>query len=167
MTSITPKLNGIYRAIVTDTSCFKSTGKIKTRISIFNNYYIDYDLLEDYDPEKYKNSISKDTDTLIMMPFGGGDNYGMFKLPEVNSVGVVTFIDGNKNMPLWLGGMPVFFSDNNRNVKSVTYPLDKSDDNNGAIYTSNGRTVYNFNDEHSFVIKTKTTSLDDFPIKTQ
>lgn len=162
MTSSTPKISGVYRAIVTDTNCFKTTGKIKTRISIFNNYFVEYNLLDRYNSSNYEEELSKDTDTLILMPFGGGDNFGMFKLPEVNSIGVVTFIDGNKNLPLWLGGMPAFYTDNLRNVTSVSYPLDNID-NNGAIYTQpNGKTVYNFYDEHSFVIKTKTTTLDDY-----
>lgn len=154
-------LTGMFKAIVTDTSMFKSTGKIKTRISALNGYGVTSNLTNNYDSDTYSKLLSRDSLTSIMMPFGGGNNYGMFKLPQVNSVGIVTFLNNNPAAPVWIGSIA------NETVKNgvvteLDYPTDNLDKNFGAFSTEGGETVFNFNDENSFVIKLKKNSLDDF-----
>lgn len=154
------QLFGIFKAIVTDVSCFEKTGKIKTRISAFNNGTIPKDLINGYDSDSFADIISRDILTDIMLPFGGGTDYGMFKLPQVNSTGLVAFINGSKSNPVWIGSTANSTSDSDNNLISIDYPSDK-DNNEPAIYYDNG-VVFNMNDSNSFIIKTKTNKLDDY-----
>ena len=94
---------GLYKAIVTDVSCFEQTGKIRTRISAFQGGGVPKDLVDGYDSDAYADVSSRDMLTEIFMPFGGGYNYGMFKLPQINSVGYVAFVDGSRSTPVWMG----------------------------------------------------------------
>jgi len=157
------KLTGIYRAIVTDNSCFKTTGKIKTKISCFNNNHVEYDLVNGYSSEEYQKQVNQDRLTLIFMPFGGGYNYGMFKLPEVNSIGLVQFIDGNPKAPIWLGSYCPSVNDISGSLIENSIPSDSLENNNSAFYTETNANSFSFNmeDEKSFIIKTKETSIDD------
>lgn len=155
---------GVFKAIVTDVDCFKDTGKIKTKISIFNNYYTTKDLLNDYNMETFKKNLESDKFTYIMMPFGGGNDYGMFKLPPINSVGLVTFIDGNPNLPLWMGGLAnLYFSKNGELIES-DFPSDNLESNNSMVSFSEeeDKSTLQTTDFDSFVIKTKTNKMTDF-----
>ena len=153
---------GIYRAIVTDTSCFKTTGKIKTRISAFNNGSVSENLIDGYDSDAFADVRTRDILTDIMMPFGGGYDYGMFKLPQINSVGLVAFIDDSKTSPIWLGSTANSIINSDNEVVQIDYPSDKDNEKPAIYYNdSAGKAVFNFNDENSFIIKTKTNRLDD------
>lgn len=155
-------LFGVYRAIVTDVSCFEQTGKIKTRISAFNNGSVPRDLINGYDSESFSNVITKDILTDIMLPFGGGYDYGMFKLPQVNSVGLVAFIDGSKSFPIWIGSTANSIVDRNNNLIEFDLPSDK-DNGKPAIYSDDSKkTIFNYEDKNSFIIKTKTNTLDNY-----
>lgn len=154
------QLFGIFRAIVTDISCFEKTGKIKTRISAFNSGASPKDLINGYDSDSFSDLISRDVLTDIMLPFGGGTDYGMFKLPQVNSTGLVAFINGSKSNPIWIGATANTLTDKDNNLIQLDFPSDK-DNNNPAIYYDNG-IVFNMNDSNSFIIKTKTNKLDDY-----
>lgn len=154
------QLFGIFRAIVTDISCFEKTGKIKTRISAFNSGTTPKDLINGYDSDSFADIISRDVLTDIMLPFGGGTDYGMFKLPQVNSTGLVAFINGSKSNPIWIGATANSVSDSDNNLIGLDFPSDK-DNNEPAIYYDNG-VVFNMNDSNSFIIKTKTNKLDDY-----
>lgn len=153
---------GIYRAIVTDTSCFETTGKIKTRISVFNGGGVSKDLVNGYNAEIFSESISRDLLTDIMMPFGGGYDYGMFKLPQINAVGLVAFIDASRTKPIWLGSTANQILNNENQVVQLDFP---SDQNNGkpAIYYDDyeNEPKFNLKDENSFIINTKTNTLRD------
>ena len=153
---------GIYKAIVTDISCFKTTGKIKTRISAFYNGSVPRNLAEGYDSDVFSDMRTRDILTDIMMPFGGGYNYGMFKLPQVNSVGLVAFIDASKTSPIWIGSTANSIINSDNAVVQLDYPSDK-DNENPAIYydDSTGKIEFNYDDENSFIIKTKTNILND------
>ena len=154
------QLFGIFRAIVTDISCFEKTGKIKTRISAFNSGASPKDLINGYDSDSFSDLISRDVLTDIMLPFGGGTDYGMFKLPQVNSTGLVAFINGSKSNPIWIGSTANSLTDSDNNLVQLDFPSDR-DNNNPAIYYDNG-VVFNMNDPNSFIIKTKTNKLDDY-----
>lgn len=151
---------GIFKAIVTDISCFEKTGKIKTRISAFNNGASPKDLINGYDSESFSELISRDVLTDIMLPFGGGTDYGMFKLPQVNSTGLVAFINGSKSNPIWIGATANSNIDSDNNIVKLDFPSDNNN-NEPAIYYDNG-IVFNMNDPNSFIIKTKTNKLDDY-----
>lgn len=154
---IRKNLFGSYRAIVTDTDCFAETGTIKTRISIFNDGNSKSDLFSNFDKEKFEKDIEKDTFTRIFLPFGGGKDYGMFKLPQVNSIGIVQFIDGNAKFPIWMGSFSTLVKSDN-SVKSC-YPTDLNK-------TLSNSSSSSFEDENSFVIKTKTLKFDDEDLST-
>ncbi len=158
------KLTGIFKAIVTDVSCFPATGKIKTRISAFRGNSVPATLTsESYNSERFQASTYRDIYTAILVPFGGGSNVGAFKLPEVNSLGVVTFINNNPNMPLWIGGISAYYNDEGSLI-SVDYPSDNISENKGMLYKKSSSPLLekNYEDENSFVLKTKTNVLTDF-----
>ena len=160
---INEQIFGIYKAIVTDVSCFEQTGKIKTRISVFNNGASPSDLINGYDSDEFAHVISRDMLTDIMLPFGGGYDYGMFKLPPVNSVGLVAFIDAAQTSPVWLGATANSIRNSDNRVVQLDFPSDR-DNNKPAIYydDSNETPVFNFDDPNSFIIKTKTNELNDY-----
>ena len=155
---------GVFKAIVTDVDIFKDTGKIKTRISVFNNYYTSKNLLDNYNMETFKKNLESDKLTYIMMPFGGGNDYGMFKLPPINSIGLVTFIDGNPNLPLWLGGLGNLYFSENGELIEADFPSDDLENNNSMVSFSEeeGKSTLQTSDFNSFVIKTKTNKMTDF-----
>ena len=164
MSDFSNRLSGFYKAIVTDVSSFPKTGKIKTRIAAFRGNSVPSSLTtESYRAEDFKASTDKDIYTSILVPFGGGLNTGAFKLPEVNSLGVVTFINNNPNMPIWIGGISAYYM-NEGSLISVDYPSDKLDNNRGMLYKEEGEAdlTPNYEDENSFVLKTKTNVLPDF-----
>lgn len=154
-------LYGVYRAIVTDTSCFEQTGKIKTRISAFNNGAVTKDLINGYDSDSFDDITSRDILTDIMLPFGGGYDYGMFKLPQVNSVGLVAFIDASKTSPIWIGSTANSIVNRENNVVQLDFPSDK-DNEKPVIYSDDSeKAVFNMDDKNAFIIKTKKNELDD------
>ena len=154
---------GIYKAIVTDTSCFKTTGKIKTRISAFYNGSIPRNLKDGYSSDDFADTKTRDMLTDIMMPFGGGYDYGMFKLPEINSVGLVAFIDASKTAPIWIGSTANQLINSDNTVVQSDLPSDKDNGKSGIYYNdSEGEVEFNYDDENSFIIKTKTNTLTDF-----
>ena len=156
-------INGFFKAIVTDTKCFQETGKIKTRISLFNNYFTKKNLLDGYNMDAFKKNLESDKLTYIMMPFGGGNNYGMFKLPPVNSVGLVTFIDGNVNMPVWVGGLASMYYSNNTGLIQMDFPNDnlESEESMMTYNPDTQETAFNIEDINSFIIRTKTNELEN------
>lgn len=94
---------GIYQAIVTDNSNFYNTGKIKVRIQKFYNEPLNWDLSSSYDANTFNKDLMDDLDAFVYTPMGGGNNYGFFTLPQVNSVGLVQFLGGNIRNPIWMG----------------------------------------------------------------
>lgn len=154
-------LYGVYRAIVTDISCFKQTGKIKTRISAFNNGAVSRDLINGYESESFADITSRDILTDIMLPFGGGSNYGMFKLPQVNSVGLVAFIDASKTSPIWIGSTANSIIDEYNNITQLDFPTDRDNEEPAVYMDESDNAIFNFDDDNAFIIKTKTNKLDD------
>jgi hypothetical protein len=153
---------GVFRAIVTDVSMFENTGKIKTRISLNNHFFIEKDLLDNFNAEEHKKKVEYDSYTYIMSPFGGGSNYGMFKLPPVNSVGLVSFIDGNSDTPVWIGGLPGLIFGEDGNIVYSDIPSDKLNQEKSFIdfNNENNKNEKNYDDINSLVIRTKTNDLD-------
>jgi hypothetical protein len=116
---------GIYQAIVTDNSTFYTTGKIRVRIQKFYNEDLSWDISKNYDDVKYNIGLTEDLEAFVHTPLGGGNNYGFFALPQVNSVGIIQFLNGNYKNPIWMGSFfrPEFDSKNN--VTRVNIPNDQ------------------------------------------
>ena len=169
----------IYKARVIDNSMFAKTGQIRVRIFEKTHSLHANDDLSEY-PEtveqftqKVKNifgeekEILNDQLTYVSTPFGGGDNYGMFWLPQVNSVGIVADFGNTNNVNnngnfIWLGGIfdytprkVTIAEDGSRTTEPSIVNIPSLDSySNGASGDSMSDSVKN-----SFIIKTKTTEL--------
>ena len=118
---------GDYEAIVTDNSEFYKRGYIRVRISAFYSGNIALDLSQSYNDAKFKSALKDDIKCLVSMPFGGGNGHGMFTLPQVNSVGFVSFLNGDISKPLWKGSFVNPKFDINGDFSSANVPNDKID----------------------------------------
>jgi len=116
---------GIYKAIVTDNLNFYNTGKIRVRIQKFYTQELSWDMSTSYNQNDFNKDLLSDTDALVHTPIGGGNNYGLFALPQVNSVGLVQFLSGDINIPIWMGSYfrPEF--DQNKTLVRVNVPNDQ------------------------------------------
>lgn len=104
----------VYKAQVIDNSQFLTTGKIRVRIA--KHYYGNISDLS-ITPEKIKEGLyyntynelkHSDSDVYVYSPIGGGDDYGMFFMPQVNSEGIVLMLgdaSDNSNEFIWLGSI--------------------------------------------------------------
>lgn len=95
--------HGIHKAIVTDNSDFYLTGKIRVRIQAFYNEPLNFDLSTSFVAANYNNDLMLDSMALVHTPIGGGNNYGLFVLPQINSVGLIQFLGGDIKQPVWMG----------------------------------------------------------------
>jgi len=99
-----------YPAVVIDTSPFFEKGFIWVRVDEFYHGKKTRDLsenpkeIEDTEDPNRKGSRLV-TPARIFSPLGGGRNYGIFFLPQVNERGLVTFIRGDHKKAIWLGSM--------------------------------------------------------------
>lgn len=116
---------GIYQAVVTDNSQFFVNGKIKVRVQNLYNGRMNWDLESGYDSTKWNNELAKDISALVYTPIGGGSGHGLFSLPQVNSVGLVQFMNGNIKKPIWMGSFfnPIY--DNDDKIAKVNVPNDR------------------------------------------
>jgi len=141
----------IYPAIVLDNSMFLSRGTIRVRVSQYYFKEMVWNLSSS--PDFIQEGINKDTgshrdfEAFVFSPIGGGENYGAFFLPQVNSKGLVAFVGNTierSNVCFWLGSLvsPTY---NRTELETLNFPSDKPLAN-GA--TSNG-------------FENKTTNLDN------
>lgn len=150
----------VYKAQVIDNSNFTTTGKIRVRI--YKYYFGNITDLSD-NPEKILEGMyytgnselkHKDTEVSVFSPIGGGNDYGMFFLPQVNSEGIVLMLgdsSDSSNEFLWLGSI---FEMKNKNIN---FPSDSMNTINGV---ENGV----FNNEvlnGALIIKLRSTELKD------
>jgi len=129
----------IYNALVMDNADFTKTGTIRVRIQ---NYYMGEwhqdlsshttDINEGYNAEAKTYS---DFDAYIFSPIGGGQNYGLFILPEINTHGIIAFT----GTPLergthcfWMGTIFTPTFDTNGNINNINIPSDKISSNGVA-----------------------------------
>ena len=116
---------GDYEAIVTDNSEFYKRGYIRVRISAFYNDNITFDLSQSYNDVEFKSALKDDIKCIVSMPIGGGNGHGMFTLPQVNSVGFISFLNGDINKALWKGSFVNPKYDINGDFYSANVPNDK------------------------------------------
>jgi hypothetical protein len=172
---------GLYKAIVIDNSKFFERGTITVRLPPFYMKEMQWDLTTNF-PDFIKegeleNPIddrhSYDMEAKVFASFGGGRNYGGFILPQINEVGIVAFLRGNKNDPIWMGSIfEVQRSDPKGEKKDfepkyVNIPSDdptlegiNSDGSKGKVAqmdADSGETEL----EKNFIFRTKTTKYDE------
>lgn len=151
----------VYRAQVIDNSQFLTTGKIRVRIA--KHYYGRMSDLSEF-PERIKEGLyfdsfnelkHMDSDVHIYSPIGGGNDYGMFFMPQVNSYGIVLMLgdaSDSSNEFIWLGS--IFEMDENKTVK---IPSDTMNTINGLEQGSFINELLN----GAMILKLRSTYLED------
>jgi len=132
----------IYQAQVLETSNFLKTGTIRVRVAQYYNKPMTWDLSGN--PVVIKEGVEKSSDNkkeyhkdfeaYVFSPIGGGENYGLFFLPQVNTKGLVAFI-GN---PFYQGGTCFWLGSlfepemKDGNATKINFPSDKVNANGGG-----------------------------------
>jgi hypothetical protein len=104
-----------------------------------------------------------DLEALVFTPFGGGRNFGLLYLPQVNTKGVVTFLDADHHKPMWIGSY--FEAKHNRTdydtIEYINAPGDnKLKDGKDMDAYAGGGTNFNGDITDSLVLRTKHTIMD-------
>lgn len=162
----------IFPAIVLDNSMFLKKGTIRVRVSSYYFGQMAWDLskntnaiTEGVDTETQKH---KDFDALVFSPIGGGKNYGLFFLPQVNTKGLVAFEGNVAERGLkcfWLGSTfdPVY-TDDKQKLESINFPSDKVSANSGVGedgYYNQKSNLESDDLNGAFIMRLKSTKLDD------
>jgi hypothetical protein len=170
----------IYSAIVLSNENYFSTGCVKVRVF---NWYLGSRWKYDSNgniisPAEIDNLASDPTminegdmqsgptqDFLcwVYSPMGGGINYGMFHLPQVNERGLVSFIDGDLHKPIWMGSYFRPLLDNTQYPKQVIDQINAPNDDitgkkDGASYQASASAVP-AGDPNAIILRTKHTTL--------
>jgi 16S rRNA G966 N2-methylase RsmD len=108
------KASGMFRATVTDTSTFPTTGKIKIHIHGIGH------------PDAIEMCS-------ILSPFGGLANMGMQAVPPIGAEGVVLFEREDDDFPVWMGSILV---DHGKSLeKGNAHPVEATDETDFIIKT--------------------------------
>tara|TARA_Y100000310_G_scaffold345280_1_gene463363 strand:+ start:166 stop:1203 length:1038 start_codon:yes stop_codon:yes gene_type:complete len=180
-----------FSAIVLDNSKFFEKGFITVRVAVYYNAKWEWDLSKETDIMKEFKEIRDQKKTeegtgivelvedfdncLVGSPMGTGRNYGMFYLPQINSTGVITFLDAQMKKPLWMGGFfrPIKIADPNKLKKTdvINIPSDSGDterltDADGAMGEIQGESRLKgkqvSSQDGALIIRTKSTDEDDY-----
>jgi hypothetical protein len=148
---------GDYQAVVTDNSEFYKRGYIRVRVSAFYSGDINWDLSQNYNDAEFKTALKDDIRCMIATPVGGGSGHGMFSLPQVNSVGIVSFLDGNVKKAIWKGSFINPQYDADGNFLNANVPNDKIESEGPGTdgLTSNGKNVDS--EGGAFIFRQKST----------
>lgn len=178
----------IYSAIVLSNTSYFTTGTIRVRVFSYyisprftaKNEPISIDDLstkpEMIDEGKWKdpetgetkegpNYPNQDFNAWVFSTMGGGKNYGLFHLPQVNERGIVAFLDGDIHKPIWLGSYfePVIDPTNYQNqiIKEINVPNDNpsAEGNVTSAFDKDQNTKGLSGDPNSIVLRTKHTEL--------
>lgn len=179
----------IYDAIVLDNTTYLTTGTIKVRVFAFYlGPRFSYDASGKKTPLPEIGDLSKgpylidegkwkdtegnvgsgleqphqDFDAWIFTAMGGGQNYGMFHLPQVNEKGVVSFLDGDIHKPIWMGSYFEPLLDLTKypkeEIEEINIPSDNILDDSGSGFVK-GNKASATSDPNAIVIRTKHTTL--------
>jgi len=164
----------LFSAIVLDNTDFYSKGTITVRIARSYNAPWTWDLsdndsiLNEFQSLKNSGKVEDYDNCLVGSPMGSGRNYGMFWLPQINSIGIVTFLDNTFDRPCWMGGFfrPIRSEnpDENKRVDFVNIPNDdetqegKGTDGSGGELGGKQSTA----EDAAIVIRTKSTTSDEY-----
>lgn len=158
----------LYEALVIDNKPFYSKGKIIVRIPNFYHRNMNWDLASEY-PDLIEESeidneaeLTNDFEAFVYSPYGGGRNFGVFFLPQINQKGLVMPIGQGGTKFVWLGSFFEAVRDDNFNVEYVNIPSDDLEQTDGS--TSGEQTMDAENEEEAlgknFVARFKTTNSD-------
>lgn len=171
----------IYKARVIDNSMFKSSGQIRVRIFEKTKKKEDREDLSLHpetisafservrDDNGEEKLITNDHLVYVSTPFGGGTDYGMFWLPQPNSIGLVADLGdikdtSNNGNYVWLGGLFSYYPKKTIKYSEGIYGTELSTVDVPNLSDVNKSII---NDEidpdlkSSFIIKTKTTEVDN------
>ena len=156
---------GIYEAVVTDNSSFFTHGTIKVRIKKLYNDDTDLNIKKNYNKDFFVQDLLKDLDAYIYSPIGGGENYGLFMLPQVGSIGIIQFLNGDTKKPVWMGTVFSPELDKNGNIIKTKIPNDdpyaEGANTDGATREKNTDTTTKkktLSGENAIILRTKKTN---------
>lgn len=158
----------IYPAIVLSTENFLKNGTIRVRIAQYYFGQMLWDLSSN--PDFIKLGINRnsgthnDFDAYVFSPIGGGQNYGVFFLPQENTRGLVAFMGNTterSNTCFWLGSIfqPEF---QGTSLQSINFPSDKTTSNgaNSDGFRSGSTNLENTDLNGAMIIKLKSTDYN-------
>lgn len=133
----------VHKAIIIDNTELFKKGTVKVKVlqkskpsKIEWNLSINHP--ESLNENKNENNVYNAKLSGII---GGGSNYGMLAIPQINEVGLVSFLDGT-NEPVWIGGLfePFYYSGNySQNCDFFNIPTDKGIDGLSSDGSVNGK----------------------------
>ncbi len=157
----------IYKAVVIDNSDFFKKGTIRVRIAGYFLRNFDWDLKEDYpgaaEEGESSNGSHQDFNAILFSPLGGGRNYGVLFLPQINEKGIVSFLGGNKRKPVWMGSIFEPSYGDNHSVEYTNIPSDdptkEGVDSDGALAGEHNMDADSLEDalNKNIVVRTKNT----------
>jgi hypothetical protein len=173
----------IYSALCIDNSKYYEKGTITVRIFAYYNSIrtskgkskqID-DLssgafkTEGTDHNLITENLSEDFEALVYAPIGGGRNYGIFMLPQINSRGIVAFLDADFGKPIWLGSyfQPIRNPNNYKDIQAINFPSDKEEDGTNKDGSVAGSANMDNSMDKTIVIRTKHTDSGNLDWQTQ
>jgi len=151
---------------VLDNADVFTSGTIRVRIAGFYNRKIIWNLEEKFpdtieEGDREDSTSHNDFEAILSSAFGGGRNYGMFVLPQINEKGIVAFLGNGYSKPVWLGGIFENKRDENFDIEFVNIPSDKLEDGED---TDGVLDEVNLDEENpqdiSFIIRTKHTTRE-------
>jgi len=158
----------IYEAIVIDNSKFFERGTITVRVSNFYFGNMTYNLVDDFPNSIKDNEIegidykTLDFEALIHSSIGGGRNYGLFAMPQINEHGIVSFLNGGNKKIVWLGSIFNPIKEEGE-IKAVNIPSDKLEaegvNQDGSINKVNN--LENESINNNIILRTKNTIFTD------
>jgi hypothetical protein len=162
----------LMEALVVDNSTFYKNGKIRVRVPHFYHRKMIWNLADEYPDFKEEAQIEGETEhtndfeAYVYSPYGGGRNFGLFFLPQVNQRGVVMPIGQGQKKLLWLGSFFIPEYDDNFEITHVNIPSDKpeneGEDTDGVIDGEQNMDAEDAEEAFSknFVARFKTTKDD-------
>jgi len=155
----------LYTGICLDNREYFKKGTIRVRIWRFytkSNGAEDLSSNKDLIDEGVNKStgVHSDFDAVVFSPIGGGRNYGLLMLPQINEKGIVAFLDEEKNLhkPIWLGSYFSPHFTNERKIDYINIPGDTVDAEGANQDGSKDGVKQNFGgDERTIVLRTKFT----------
>ena len=181
----------IYSAVVLDNSNYFTAGTIKVRVfnwylgsrwkydgngnitgvAEIDNLATDPTMINEGDyeaPNRGGNAgqgagPTQDFMCWVYSPMGGGINYGMFHLPQINERGIVSFLDGDLHKPIWMGSYFMPLLDNSQYPNYVIDQINAPNDDitgkkDGVSYQVSSNAVP-VGDPNAVMLRTKHTTL--------
>ena len=159
----------LYKAIVIDNTNLFTRGTIRVRVPNFYNKKMTWNLEENFPAsieegdEGTDGEFTKDFEAILHSPLGGGRNYGVLQVPQINEKGIVAFLGGGLSKPVWMGSIFEPVRDDSFQMEYVNFPSDKfedGEDSDGVNSESNIGDDVEKDLEKSIIIRTKHTTKD-------